>query len=361
MQAFTLMAHLNCMPETQVAAALMNDGMLADRLRAAGVPVYVLNERDSSSLKVLMQVRGILCSWRPNIVHTHREKENILGSIATKLCRNVPSVRTVHGSSEHSGATGLEGMRRWMVAGLDRWCGRALQRRIVAVTRELGAAMMGEFPAERVAVIENGIDSEAVRRVRGVAEFRAAEPDATHVGIAGRLVKVKRVDIFLETSALLLRQYPERKWRFHVFGDGPVRRKLEELAVELNLDGTVAFHGHREDIATCVGGLDVLVICSDHEGMPMISLEATALGVPLTAHAVGGLNEVVPKEFLVSRHDAHGYRDGILRTLCDDGRGVAAQQAATVLTQFSAQRNAERIRALYEQVVAESGNHGMRS
>ena len=86
----------------------------------------------------------------------------------------------------------------------------------------------------------------------------------------------------------------------------------------------------------------------------MISLEAAALGVPTVAHAVGGLVEVVPEEFLVTQHDARGYTDGILRALREDARAIAVRHAAQMLEQFSAQRNAERVRALYEEVVAES-------
>lgn len=84
----------------------------------------------------------------------------------------------------------------------------------------------------------------------------------------------------------------------------------------------------------------------------MISLEAAALGIPVVAHAVGGLLEVVPEEFLVTRHDPRGYSGGILRALGNDGRAIAARRAISTLGQFSARRNAERVRALYEQVVA---------
>jgi glycosyltransferase involved in cell wall biosynthesis len=245
-----------------------------------------------------------------------------------------------------------------MVAGLDRWCGCALQQRVIAVTEELGVRLEDEFPGEKVTVVENGVDFEQVRSERGSAEFRKSEPDATHIGIAGRLVEVKRVDLFLETAALLLREHPERNWRFHVFGDGPARSELYGLSQRLQLGEKVVFQGHRQDIATCVGGLDVLVICSDHEGMPMIALEAAALEVPTVAHAVGGLVEVVPEEFRVARHDARGYSDGILRALREDGRDIAVKGAAVTRARFSAQHNAERIRALYERVVADRNGNG---
>jgi glycosyltransferase involved in cell wall biosynthesis len=221
------------------------------------------------------------------------------------------------------------------------------------VTRELAGRLSKEFPAESIVVIENGVDFEALDQTREVAEFRTTEPDAVHIGIAGRLVMVKRVDIFLEAASLLRQRDSGRKWRFHIFGDGPLKSQLKEQVQRLRLDDNVTFHGHRDDIATCLACLDALVICSEHEGMPMVALEAVALGVPTVAHAVGGLLEVVPSEFQVTRHGAQGYEDGIRRALCADGKSISERQAAAIRTRFSAERNATRMRDLYQELLLE--------
>lgn len=352
-QAFTLMSCLSHMAQTEVAAVVMNEGTLADKLRSAGVGVYVTDERKLGALRIFSSLRGVLRNWRPDVIHTHREKENILGCLSNRTCRNVPFVRTVHGGEEQPATSGWRRARRRLINGADRWCVQRLQGRVIAVTSELAVRLAHEFPAGKIVVIENGVDLESLGSQTAIAPFKAAEPEAIHVGIAGRLVDVKRVDLFMNAAALLVRECPERCWRFHVFGDGPNRLPLEELSQRLGLGDKVTFHGHRQDIATCLAGLSALVICSDHEGMPMVALEAAALGVPTVAHAVGGLLEVVPREFLVSRHDAHGYMDGILRVLRADGRAIAARCGAETAARFSAQRNADRVRALYEQVLSE--------
>jgi len=352
-QAFTLMSHLNRMPATEVAAVLMNEGMLADKLRSHGISVYITDERKAGALRILSGVRKVLGRWRPDIIHTHREKENILGCLANRTGRNVPCVRTVHGGRERLVKVGWRSVRTRLVSYADRWCGRLLQQRVIAVATDLAGRLAHDFPVDKIVVIENGIDFVEISAEVGVAGFRATDPGATHIGIAGRLVDTKRVDLFIEAAALLLRECPRRDWRFHVFGEGPKRRSLEELSESLHLGDKITFHGHRQDIATCLGGLDALVICSDHEGMPMISLEAAALGVPTVAHAVGGLIEVAPEEFSVSRHDAHGYKEGVLRALGPDGRAIATRCGAETIHRFSAQRNAQRVRALYEEVLTE--------
>jgi L-malate glycosyltransferase len=352
-QACTLISELVRMPDTEVAAVVMNEGRLADKLGAVGIRVDIMNERKLGPLQIWLRLRRLLKSWRPDVIHTHRQKENILSTLANRACRNVPSVRTMHGADEHTGAAGWRGIRHAMVMELDRWCGRASQQIVIAVSRDLGIRLAQDFPADRIVLIENGVAAEAVRAARGVAEFRTADPNSTHIGIVGRLAPVKRVDIFLETAAYLRRKCPEHPWRFHVFGDGPVRSDLEALSERLRISDVITFHGHRPDIATCIGGLDALVICSDHEGMPMTALEAAALEVPTIAHAVGGLVDVVPKAFLVARHESEGYGEAILRAIRDEGRTAVRERATETLLRFSAKGNAERVRTVYEQVIAQ--------
>ena len=352
-QACTLISELVRMPDTEVAAVVMNEGRLADKLCAVGIRVDVMNERKLGSLQIWLRLRRLLKSWRPDVIHTHREKENILGMLANRVCGNVPSVRTMHGGNEHTGAAGWRRIRHAMVRELDRWCGRASQQRIIAVSRDLGIKLARDFPADRIVLIENGVAAEAVRAARGVAEFRTADPNSTHIGIVGRLVPVKRVDIFLGTAAYLRGKCPEHLWRFHVFGDGPLRSDLEALSEQLRISDVTTFHGHRPDIATCIGGLDALVICSDHEGMPMTALEAAALEVPTVAHAVGGLVDVVPETFLVARHEPEGYGEAILRAIRDESRAIVKARATEALLRYSAKGNAERVRAEYEQLVTQ--------
>lgn len=353
-QAFTLMSHLTRVPGAEIAAVLLNDGMLAAKLRSTGIEVHVIDERQIGAAGILFRLRRVLEIWRPDVVHTHRLKENILGALANRLGPNVPCVRTTHGGNERHNGWGARSVFKRAALRLDRWCGRTLQQRVVAVSERLGRDLASSFGADKVIVIENGIDAAAVRSEQGVAEFRAADPDVVHIGIIGRLVPVKRVDLFIGMAVRLKAAQGGRTWRFHVFGDGPLRATLGALAQRLKVADDVVFHGHREDIATCMGGLDVLVNCSDHEGMPMTALEASALGVPLVAHAVGGLPNVVPQEFLVVRHDAAGYGEGVLRALSVDARLITVRKAAAILEKYSAHRNAHQFRVLYEQLMGEA-------
>jgi L-malate glycosyltransferase len=272
----------------------------------------------------------------------------VLGALANRFGRNVPSVRTAHGASEHA-PRGLKARgRHALIGALDRWCARHAQQKIIAVSGQLGVQLAEELPPGKIVVIENGVDPDAVLAQRHPVEFRLQEPESIHIGIVGRLVPVKRVDLFLRMAASLLQDSPQRRWRFHVFGDGPLRDSLRALANELGLAAALTFHGHRTDIIACMAALDAVVMCSDHEGLPMTALEAVVLGTPMVAHAVGGLTAVLSQANLVREHDAGGYAAAVARILANHSATTTVR--ARVLEEYSAARNAARVRGLYEQL-----------
>jgi L-malate glycosyltransferase len=363
-QAHTLISNLEKQPQIEIAAALLNEGELTQRLRATRACVNVFDERRLGSLQIMAGLRALMDRWQPDIVHTHRSKENVLGALANRFGRNVPSVRTAHGASEHA-PRGLKARgRHALIGALDRWCARHAQQKIIAVSGQLGVQLAEELPPGKIVVIENGVDPDAVLAQRHPVEFRLQEPESIHIGIVGRLVPVKRVDLFLRMAASLLQDSPQRRWRFHVFGDGPLRDSLRALANELGLAAALTFHGHRTDIIACMAALDAVVMCSDHEGLPMTALEAVVLGTPMVAHAVGGLTAVLSQANLVREHDAGGYAAAVARILANHSATTTVR--ARVLEEYSAARNAARVRGLYEQlcgwdVVSQDRGDGSRS
>ena len=351
MQAYTLISALRRKGNVEVAAAVMNEGELARRLRQAGVEVSLFDESRLGVRRILSGLGELMARWQPDVIHTHRTKENVLGSLANRLGRNVPALRSVHGASEYTPRGFKSKLRHAVIGRLDSWCAHHAQERIIAVSSELAEKLASTYPREKITVIVNGVDAEAVLAQRQPVEFRERYPTAKHLGIVGRLVPVKRVDLFLQTAAALARAEPDRAWRFHVFGDGPLKDTLMRQAEALGLAEVVTFHGHRNDIVACMAGLDAVVMCSDHEGLPMTALEAVVLDVPMIAHAVGGLTDIVPRDLLVERHDASGYAAALLawaaRPSCPEH--VAARRR--VLEEYSCAVNATRTLTLYEELV----------
>jgi L-malate glycosyltransferase len=357
-QLWTLVRYLNRREDTRARVVLLNEGETSERLREAGVAVDILDESRLNGFQILLGLRRLIRRHRPDVIHTHRQKENILGTLANLTTLRAHSVRSVHGAPEHA-PSWLRPHKR-LLAWLDWVTGRYLQDRIIAVSRDLGNQLGEVFSADQVVVIQNGVDIEAVRtQATGVAEFRIAQPDHRHIGLVGRLEPVKRADIFLRMAAQLTRESPPLSLAFHIFGDGSLRTELAREARALSMGDSVHFHGHRSDIPTCIENLDVLVICSDHEGLPMTALEAMALGTPVVAHRVGGLVDALEGMqggVLVSGHTPQDYAHAVRNILqdCSMTSRLAKAGKAAVASRYSAAINAELTHTLYSELASET-------
>jgi glycosyltransferase involved in cell wall biosynthesis len=82
--------------------------------------------------------------------------------------------------------------------------------------------------------------------------------------------------------------------RFVIAGDGPGRAKIEGWIAELGLGDRVHLLGHRDDVASAIASLSMLVLPSyAHEGVPQIVLQAEAVGRAVVGTTIGGIPEVV--------------------------------------------------------------------
>jgi glycosyltransferase involved in cell wall biosynthesis len=350
-QAATLLAQLARQPGIRVTVVLLNQGELARRLKALAIDVRVLDEQQLSSPVIFLKLLGLMRKLQPDIVHTHRIKENILASLAATLVTVAKGVRTVHGAAEHS-TRGWRNLPRRVRASFDGWCGTHLQTATIAVSKELGRALVRQYPKQNVVIIENGVSADS--SVEGVQppDWKTLSPEALHIGIAGRLVPVKRIDIFIDMAAQLIKN-SATKWQFHIFGDGPLRLQLNEQADNHGLGGLLIFHGQVADVSRQLRSLNALIICSDHEGLPMVALEALAVRTPVLAHAVGGLRDLLTEPLLIADNKASCYADTLTQLMQSRTDAGAPLYLVTLPDQYTADHNARQIVALYTRVLAE--------
>jgi glycosyltransferase involved in cell wall biosynthesis len=327
----------------------MNDGELYRRLQCLQITVTLVPESALNSLKILARLVALIRSFKPDVLHTHRQKENILGNLANLLAtfpfkKRAASVRTAHGAPEFL-PKGKQKIQVW----LDNMVGEYLQQAIISVSADLAAKLGHIFPTRKIHVIQNGVDSAALRADVTITEFRSTAPNKLHIGIIGRIESVKRIDIFIETAKQLTQSLSvTQSLNFYVIGDGSLRLEMEKKATELGLVSKINFLGHRNDIASCIHSLDAIVMCSDHEGTPMTALESLALGTPIIAHEVGGLAEVLkdyPK-LLVANHSPEGYAEALLNLFSATNIEIALNPV------YEATTNTESTLRLYKTLAA---------
>jgi L-malate glycosyltransferase len=163
-------------------------------------------------------------------------------------------------------------------------------------------------------------------RVVGHDGFEGREFDVIFVG---RLVRVKRVDVLLEASALVARRRPSL--RVAIVGDGPLRKELEDQAGDLGLGRNVVFLGHRNDVAEWLRRARIFVLTSDSEGLALSAIEASMAGLPCVVSDVGDLADLVVdgrNGWRVPRRNPEALAHRILDLLGDPERLAAFSRAA---------------------------------
>lgn len=149
------------------------------------------------------------------------------------------------------------------------------------------------FPAEKVNVIYNGVDTARFipRDSTSLRQSLGIPVDAPVVGILAALRPEKNHELFLDGAQRILAQLPAA--RFLIIGDGPGRPHLETLARHLNIEAAVSFLGSRSDVPELLAACDLVALTSHNEASPVSVLEALSAERPVVASNVGSVRETV--------------------------------------------------------------------
>lgn len=144
-----------------------------------------------------------------------------------------------------------------------------------------------------VTAIPNAVDAAQIEScgTRQSARADLGYGDEPVIGTVSRLSPEKGIEYFIDSAPMILREHPAA--RFVVIGDGPLGPKLRRRAEALGLSDYVTFAGHRPDAAYLIKAMDIFVLPSLRENLPVALLEAMACGVSVAATDVGGVGEVL--------------------------------------------------------------------
>lgn len=340
------------------------DGELGKRLDAMGIRRIPVSGRDVSySSRLTKELGRLMKQEQPDIVHTH---SSLSGRIAARLQR-IPVVYTKHNLVRIPDEKGIVPPKAGTVKKLlNRVVASALSDRVIAVSAGVQKELIesGIKPA-MVAAIPNGIDlSPYVPKWKQKKAPRASKELAAKksmiVGTVARLHRQKALDVLLEAAKMVLASDPSV--RFVIAGTGPLEDELKAKIRELRLEPYVKMAGFVSDVPGFLANLDVYVLSSDYEGLPLAVLEAMGAGLPVVSTAVGGVPEAVVdglNGILVPPRQPKALAQALVRLLVDPdmGRtmGVAGRERAEEL--FDATIMAEKTVNVYRRLVARKRRH----
>ncbi|MCI5194032.1 MAG: glycosyltransferase [Candidatus Electrothrix sp. AU1_5] len=154
--------------------------------------------------------------------------------------------------------------------------------------------------SERIFVSYFGLETEHLPQPDASCQIRLDRKK--HLALIGRIeFQQKRHDFFMRHLAKFRAELPSLT--VHVIGDGPDRNKLEKLVHELNLQDMVTFEGWTDNMAAWYKKLDMLLLPSRFEGVPVVMLEAMHWKIPIVASQCDGMTEMLPEEWLFPVND----------------------------------------------------------
>lgn len=332
-------------------------GAFTEKLEREGIQVYEIPFAKTYHIHHALSLLQIFRKEKVDIVHTHGMLPvNIPSRLASKMA-GIPCFSHIHIANVFSQNPLLARYQLF----LDRWTA-GFCHQLIAVSQATKESLIRENLApERIEVIPNGIDFDSVKPVKPreeVMRMLGIGADQRLVGMAGRLCPVKGQEELLHAMAQVVREIPDVS-AFVIGKDmefkGRYAAKLDVLTNQLGLRGRVIFAGHQSDPYSFINAADVFVLPSKAEGLPLVLLEAMALGKTIVASRVDGIPEVIEDGktgLLVPPGDSKALARAILTLLSDRDASRLGKAAFLAVRNFDAARMCGRILELYDSIAS---------
>ncbi|MER5489606.1 glycosyltransferase [Streptomyces sp. NPDC002490] len=363
---------LRHLPITCDVVTLTNPGPVADALTADGIRVTHLGMTGNRDLRALPRLVAHIRAGGYDLVHTHLYRACLYGRIAARIAGVHAVVATEHslGDGQMEGRPLTPGVRALYLAG------ERLGHATVAVSPTVAERLRRwGVPRQRIHVVPNGIDPEALRydpaaRHRVRARY-GLPPDSFVVGAVGRLVRGKRFDQLVTA----LRALP-RDVRLLVVGAGPETTTLRRTARRAGVADRVVLTGEARPLAppalpggsgaseasgtapaevpalpALLSAMDVLASPSPQEAFGLAVLEALAAGLPVRYVDCPALDDLPPG----AAGDAERLAPGAASFAAALGRlreaGPRERTVPPAVAHYAIGRSAERLAGVYASVV----------
>jgi len=325
-QLLTLIRHLD-KGKFRLFLFTAKDGfLLAEALSINNLTVYKSRwlERPPNPFKdflALIEIYRFIKKNNIEIVHTHSSKAGILGRLAAKLARGNrvrKIVHTVHGWSfnEYQSIPA-----RVLYIFLERLAGRFTDTLVVVSDWDKRKGLENKIGKDNTYVlIRYGINFDELQvGARSLRQDLGLDAGDLVVGMIACFKPQKAPQDFIRVASSVHKILPQAK--FLLVGDGLLRKDIERLIYAYNLQNRVILTGWRQDIPRILSAIDVFMLTSLWEGLPISVLEAMASAKPVIATHTGGICEVLAEGrggFTVSARDTGAMTDKLVSLLQDE-------------------------------------------
>lgn len=341
---------------------LCHSGSLRDEIRSLGIEVISLFQISGHLfLPAVWRLKQIFVRKKIDIVFAWDSPANSFAIAAGYLSRVPILISSIHNMHIWK--------PEWMLKA-DTLCFR-LSDRVIAVSEavRMDAIKAHKISPDKIITIHNGVDHDLygkeIDRTEKRKHFNLSDNDIV-IGNIARIVPVKDQETLIRAMAIVAREFVMAK--LLIIGGIPsgwewYKESLLRLIKEYNLEDNIFFLGERRDVHEILPCLDLFVLSSIIEGLPLTLLEALFAGIPAVVTDAGGNREVVEDQktgVLVPCKDPEALAKGIIALLKDKElrEKLAINGRAKVLRYFSIDQTVYKIQRLCIYLINERNGYG---
>ncbi|MBC8555871.1 MAG: glycosyltransferase family 4 protein [Candidatus Brocadiales bacterium] len=344
----------------KIMVACLPTGAFIEKIKGSGTQIKSVDMRNRFNPGVILQLADFMKRDKIDIVHSQGARADFFASMAAKLTKVPVVISTV--------AMPVEGfdvnpIKRLIYKALNRFSERFVNRFIV-VSEALEKVMIERHRIEpqKLVTIYNGIetgeynipDQEVICEKSGLWEELGLKSDVPVIGAIGRLVWQKGFEYFIEAIPGLLKEFKEA--RFLIVGEGMLKEELKMKSRKLRIEDKLIFTGFRNDIKEILASIDIFVMPSLLEGLPMILLEAMAMGKPIVATDIEGIIEVLENGktgLLVPPRDTEALAEAVIDLLKhqDKANQMGFTARKVVIERFGVDIMVQKVEKVYEELL----------
>lgn len=335
-------------------------GLTLEAVRSSGYQVFQIPSlqreiRPVADLLALCQLLRVIRKGKYNLVHTHTSKGGFLGRIAARMA-GVPVVfHTVHGFAFHDRSSKFS---YFLYLFLERFAARFCDKMISVNSEDrMAAVSSGVASHEKIITIYNGINCESFdcscNGIKIRKELGVGEKDDL-VGMVARMAPSKAPLDFVRAAEYVCAR--RKNVKFVLVGGGPQRAETEHLIRELGLTENIILTGYRTDVPEILAAMDIFILTTLWEGLPIALLEAMAMRKPVVATNVRGPREVIQHRetgLLVPPGDPTAAGEAILWLLIhkEEAKKMGSRGRILVEEVFNAKVMTRKTLAVYEELL----------
>lgn len=305
-----------------------------------------------NNIKILLKARQIAAYVKKHnieLIHCHLPWAGIVGRLVGKMT-GVPVVYTEHNTWE----------RYHKLTYYLNKLSFPSQEKVIAVSADVANSIRKHYHKTKpdIRVVSNGINTEKYSTTQKLDPDIRKELDipggSIVIGITCVFRKQKRLGIWLDIASELHQKFPETF--FIIVGDGVLKKEVHEKAESLNMQKYLHFAGLQAETRPYLQAMDIFMMTSGFEGLPIALLEAMSMGCTPACTAAGGIPELVKDNqngilvpvgdpmLLVSRLSEYLQQPDRLKSLAESAR-------ETVITSFSMQKMVSELETIYDEIL----------